>query len=63
MRTTVDLDEDLMKQALAITKLPTKTAVLEEGLRSLLRREAGRALAAMGGSQPQARPIPRRRLK
>jgi len=43
VRTTLDLDEDLIKQALAITKLPTKTAVIEEGLRSILRREAALA--------------------
>ncbi len=63
MRTTLDLDESLVKEALAVTKLPTKTAVIEEGLRALLRREAGRALASMGGSQPQARAIRRRRGK
>jgi len=63
MRTTVDLDEKLVKEALAVTKITTKTALLEEGLRALLRREASRALAAMGGSQPQLKPIPRRRYK
>ena len=61
MRTTVDLDNDLMKRALAATKLPTKTALLEEGLRSLLRREAGRQLAALGGSDPHAKGSRRRR--
>lgn len=63
MRTTLDLDESLVKEALAVTKLPTKTAVIEEGLRALLRREAGRALAAMGGSQPQAKAVRRRRAR
>jgi Arc/MetJ family transcription regulator len=63
VRTTVDLDDKLMKQALAATKLPTKTALLEEGLRSLLRREAGRQLIAMGGSDPSAKGAPRRRSK
>jgi Arc/MetJ family transcription regulator len=61
MRTTVDLDDKLMKQALAATKLPTKTALLEEGLRSLLRREAGRQLIALGGSDPKAKGTRRRR--
>ena len=63
MRTTVDLDDKLMKQALAATKLTTKTALLEEGLRSLLRREAGRQLIAMGGSDPSAKGAPRRRSR
>ena len=63
MRTTVDLDEKLVKEALAVTKIATKTALIEEGLRSLLRREAARALAAMGGSDPSAKAAPRRRFK
>jgi Arc/MetJ family transcription regulator len=61
MRTTVDLDEELLKLAQAATKLPTKTALLEEGLRSLLRREAGRQLMALGGSDPRAKGPRRRR--
>ena len=55
MRTTLDLDEKLVKLALAATRLPTKTALIEEGLRSLLRREAGRQLIALGGSDPHAK--------
>ncbi len=62
MRTTVDLNEELVKLALAATKLPTKTALIEEGLRSLLRREAGRQLAALGGSDPRAKGPRRRRI-
>jgi Arc/MetJ family transcription regulator len=61
MRTTVDLDEDLMKKALAASKLPTKTALIEEGFRMILRREAGRELAAMGGKFPNAKGPRRRR--
>ena len=61
MRTTVDLDENLVKQAFAATKLPTKTALLEEGLRSLLCREAGRKMIAHGGSDKLAKGARRRR--
>jgi Arc/MetJ family transcription regulator len=62
MRTTVDLDEELVRLALAATKLPTKTALIEEGLRSLLRKEAGRQLIALGGSDPRAKGPRRRRI-
>jgi Arc/MetJ family transcription regulator len=55
MRTTVDLDDELMKQAMAATKRTTTTAFLEEGLRSPLRQEACRQLIAMGGSGPPAK--------
>ena len=61
MRTTLDLDEALIRQALAVTKLSTKTAVIEEGLRGILRREAARRLIAMGGSDPRAKAGRRRR--
>jgi Arc/MetJ family transcription regulator len=61
MRVTVDLDEELVKQALLATKLPTTTALVEEGLRILLRREAGSTLTALGGSAPHIKGIRRRR--
>jgi|GEM_PF-6613990 len=60
MRITMDLDEKLVQQALVATKFSTMTALLEEGLRSLQRREAGRQLAALGGGEPRAAG-PRRR--
>jgi Arc/MetJ family transcription regulator len=61
MRITVDLDEELVNKAFAATKLPTMAALLEEGLRSLLRKEAGRHLISLGGSDPHAKDIRRRR--
>lgn len=36
-KTTVDIDETLMNEAIRITKLKTKKAVIEKGLRELLR--------------------------
>jgi Arc/MetJ family transcription regulator len=63
VRTTVDLDEDLVKLAFKYTGITTKTQLLEEGLRSLVRRQAARELAAMGGTMPNAKPTPRRRFK
>lgn len=61
MRITVDLDEELVNKAFAATGLTTMAALLEEGLRSLLRKEAGRTLIALGGSDPRAKDIRRRR--
>jgi Arc/MetJ family transcription regulator len=60
MRTTVDLDEDLLKLAAQYTGITKKTELLEEGLRSLVRRQAARLLAESGGSMPGAK-LPRRR--
>lgn len=36
-KTTVFIDEDLIKDALRVTNLKTKKEVIEEGLRELLR--------------------------
>ena len=61
MRTTLDLDESLLEQALRETGEKTKTAVVEAGLRLLVQRAAGRRLAAMEGAIPYAKAPLRRR--
>jgi Arc/MetJ family transcription regulator len=61
MRTTLDLDEDLVRQALQATGAKTKTEVIELGLRSLLEREARRQLKALYGKVPDLSPARRRR--
>ncbi len=63
MRTTLNLDDALLKEAQRLTGIQERTAVIHEGLRLLVQREASRRLARMGGTQPQLRPIPRRRPK
>jgi Arc/MetJ family transcription regulator len=40
MRTNIEIDEKLMEKALKVTGLPTKKAVVEEGLRLILQRNA-----------------------
>jgi Arc/MetJ family transcription regulator len=61
MRTTLDLDEELLRQALAATGVRTKTAVIEMGLRALLEREARMRLKALYGSGPNLDEARRRR--
>jgi Arc/MetJ family transcription regulator len=63
MRTTLNLDEELIEEARKLTGIQEKTALLHAGLQALVAREAALRLAAMGGSEPNIRPIPRRRLK
>lgn len=60
MRTTVNLDEQLLKEAQRITGMKERTALLQEGLRALIERESARRLARLGGSEPGLR-LPRRR--
>jgi Arc/MetJ family transcription regulator len=37
MRTNIEIDDDLMSTAMAVTGLPTKKATVEEALRMLVR--------------------------
>jgi Arc/MetJ family transcription regulator len=61
MRTTVNLDTDLLAEAARLTGVTERTALIHAGLRALIERESARRLARLGGSQPDLEPIPRRR--
>ena len=61
MRTTVNLDADLLAEAARLTGMTERTALLHAGLRALIERESARRLARLGGSQPDLKPVPRRR--
>ncbi|MEN8166077.1 MAG: type II toxin-antitoxin system VapB family antitoxin [Pseudomonadota bacterium] len=60
MRTTLNIDDELLAEAQRISGLTEKTAVVREGLRALIERESARRLALLGGSDPQLQAIPRR---
>lgn len=49
MRTTLDLDARLLKEAMVRSKAHTKKETVERGLRELLKTEARRGLLAMKG--------------
>jgi Arc/MetJ family transcription regulator len=61
MRTTINLDEELLDEAQRLTGTKERTALIHEGLRALIERESARRLARLGGSEPRLRPIRRRR--
>ena len=61
MRTTLNIDDTLFKEAVRLSGIAEKTAVVRAGLEALIARESGRRLAALGGSDPGLRGIPRRR--
>ena len=63
MRTTVSLDEELVATAQEFTGIKEKSALLREALTALVQREAAHRLARLGGSEPDAEYIPRRRSK
>ena len=61
MRTTVNLDDTLLADAMEYTGITEKTALLNEALKTLVAVEAGRRLAALGGTMPGFKAAPRRR--
>ena len=63
MRTTLNIDDELLQQAQALSGVQEKTALVREGLKALIQRESARRLARLGGSEPQLEPIPRRRIE
>ena len=60
MRTTLDLDEALVVQALHETGVKSKTELIEMGLRALIERQARKRLKALFGQGPQIAPVRRR---
>jgi Arc/MetJ family transcription regulator len=63
IRTTLSLDDELLAKAQAYTGIREKSALVREALKALVEREAARRLARLGGSEPDLKPIPRRRPK
>ena len=63
MRTTVNLDDQLLEEAQRLTGISQRAALLRESLRALIERESARRLASLAGSEPQLRPVRRRNLR
>jgi Arc/MetJ family transcription regulator len=61
MRTTLNIDDELLREAQRLSGLRQKTAVLHAGLEALIERASARRLAALGGSEGGLARIPRRR--
>jgi len=60
MRTTLNIDDDLLAEAQRVSHLTEKVALVREGLRALIERESARRLAKLGGSEPRLAAIRRR---
>ncbi len=63
MRTTLNIDDELLAKAHRISGLKERTALVREALRALIERESARRLALLGGTEPQLRPVPRRQTE
>ena len=63
MRTTVNIDDELMTAAQKLTGIEEKAVLLRAGLKALIEQESARRLAKLGGSEPQLSSVSRRRVK
>lgn len=61
MRTTLNIDDQLLKRAGQLTGVHEKTQLVRLGLEALISREAAKRLARLGGSDPHLKEIRRRR--
>jgi Arc/MetJ family transcription regulator len=61
MRTTLNIEDELIDQASRMTGIKEKTTLVRLGLEALIARESARRLAKLGGTEKQLRQIPRRR--
>ncbi len=63
MRTTLNIDDQILKRAKALTGISEKTALVRMGLEALIARESAKRLAILGGTEKQILQIPRRKFK
>lgn len=61
MRTTLNIDDEILEKAARLTGIEEKTALVRLGLEALIARESSKRLARLGGTEKNLRPIPRRR--
>jgi hypothetical protein len=63
MRTTLNIDPELLRKAGQLTGIAEKTALVRLGLEALIARESARRLAALGGTEKALAPVRRRRAR
>ena len=61
VRTTINIDDELLAKAAKLAGPMDRTALVSEGLKALIERESARRLARLGATQPTLHAAPRRR--
>ena len=62
MRTTLNIDDEILSEAARLTGVREKTSLVRRGLEALIAQESGRRLAHLGGTEKALHRIPRRRV-
>ncbi len=63
MRTTLNIEDELLKKAARLTGVLEKTSLVRLGLQALIAKESAKRLAGLGGSEKGLKMVPRRRSK
>ena len=61
MRTTLNIDDQILERASVLTGISEKTALVRKGLEALIELQSAKRLAQLGGSEKKIANIPRRR--
>ena len=61
MRTTLNIDDTLIREASRLTGIVEKTSLVRMGLEALIAKESAKRLADLGGTERKLTSIPRRR--
>ena len=61
MRTTLNIDDAILRRAADVTGVKEKTSLVRMGLEALVTLESAKRLARLGGTERNLNSIPRRR--
>jgi hypothetical protein len=63
MRTTMNLDDELIEKAQELTGIKERNTLVRMGLEALVAHESAVRLAHLGGTMPHIKNVPRRRSR
>ena len=61
MKTTLNIDDSLLRKAAKLTGVSEKTSLVRMGLEALIAHESAKRLADLGGTEKRLTTVPRRR--
>ncbi len=62
MRTTLNIEDNLIEKVTKLTGIKEKTTLVKLGLEALIAMESSKRLAKLGGTEKKMKMIPRRRI-
>ena len=62
MRTTLNIEDSLIKKVSKLTGIKEKTTMVKLGLEALIALESSKRLAKLGGTEKELKRIPRRKI-